>query len=209
MIKLLHRGNQKNYLENSFIALSTGFINLEYDGFETDLKLTKDNKWVLFHDDNLKRLCNVDLNLKDKNYIDLPLLINHFQIPLLSNLSFLKCENKIMNLEIKEPFDIDNRSKDDLINIIKRIDNNIIISSFDWRWYNWCKKYDLNFGHLIEEVNGNITYPKEGDLWILHYKLINNEIIKKCRNNNIKIGCFTLDKTIKFNYNIDLEIWNN
>ena len=48
-----HRGIPKVYQENTLEGF-TNLVNLGADGFETDIYLTKDNKLVLFHDDNTK-----------------------------------------------------------------------------------------------------------------------------------------------------------
>ena len=52
MIKLLHRGDTNKNIENTLEAIDFSFKNKNFQGFETDLKLTKDDKWIIFHDSN-------------------------------------------------------------------------------------------------------------------------------------------------------------
>ena len=51
---ILHRGNHKDFTENSLKALD--FACEHYDGFETDIRLTKDSYWVVNHDSDCKRV---------------------------------------------------------------------------------------------------------------------------------------------------------
>ena len=44
MIKLLHRGDTLNYPENTIESIKSALNNINYNGFETDLQLTKDDK---------------------------------------------------------------------------------------------------------------------------------------------------------------------
>lgn len=205
MIKLLHRGDTNKNIENTLEAIDFSFKNKNFQGFETDLKLTKDDKWIIFHDSNLKRLCDLDKELTELNYNDLPLIKNKYKIPKLIDLyKFNNYEKKVINLEIKEDFNINNKIKNDLLKIIKKIKHTIVISSFNWEWYNFFKKENITFGHLVLD-----KFPEEGSLWIVDYKLINHELINKCNKNNIKLGCYTLNKSINFKFNIDIEIWDN
>ena len=56
MIKLLHRGDTLNYPENTIESIKSALSNINYNGFETDLQLTKDDKWIIFHDDDTKKI---------------------------------------------------------------------------------------------------------------------------------------------------------
>ena len=64
-----HRGLHDNIIpENSMPAFEKSIelgINIELD-----VQLTKDNKLIVFHDSNLKRLTNVDKNIKNCKYKD-------------------------------------------------------------------------------------------------------------------------------------------
>lgn len=55
----------ENSMEGFKQAISHGY------GIELDLTLTKDNQFVVFHDDDLKRMCFLDLKVKDINCSDL------------------------------------------------------------------------------------------------------------------------------------------
>lgn len=208
MIRLLHRGDTKFFIENTLLAIEYSLRNNNYNGFETDLKLSKDNQWVIFHDNNLERLCNNKRNLHDVNYKEMPLIKNKYKIPKFTDLLKFNNKydsNKIFNLEIKEDFNIGDNLKKNLLENIKKIKYDVIVSSFHWEWYDFFNNNNIKFGHLIE----NNKLPDYGDLWIADYNLINQKLIKKCKLNNIKLGCYTLNKNNNFNYIIDLEIWDN
>ena len=64
-----HRGVP--YLaENSDQSFSES-RDIGFTALETDIHFTKDHKLIVFHDDNTKRLLNVDLNIEDCNWEDL------------------------------------------------------------------------------------------------------------------------------------------
>ena len=63
--KIAHRGmfDNKKIPENSIKAFKKA---LKYNySIELDVQLTKDNILVVFHDENLKRMTNIDKLLKD------------------------------------------------------------------------------------------------------------------------------------------------
>ena len=53
-VALSHRGNSKDYVENSFAFRSVVDMGFEY--IETDLRQTLDEEIIAFHDSDLKRL---------------------------------------------------------------------------------------------------------------------------------------------------------
>jgi len=57
---LAHRGLVTEYQENTMMAIQAAIHSPHCDGTEFDVFLTKDNKVVLFHDENLKRLTGID-----------------------------------------------------------------------------------------------------------------------------------------------------
>ena len=69
-----HRGGGKEYIENTFPAFRNS-ARINVDIMEMDLQLTKDRKIVIFHDNDLKRLCGVNAKISDFNYEDLPKLL--------------------------------------------------------------------------------------------------------------------------------------
>lgn len=69
---IAHRGyhnNKKGIPENSVLALKKAIDNNYL--IELDVRLTKDQKLVVFHDDNLKRVCGVNKRVKDLTYREL------------------------------------------------------------------------------------------------------------------------------------------
>lgn len=56
MLNIAHRGFSAEYPENTLIAFEEG-LKSGADGFECDLRLSSDGVVVVFHDDDLKRLC--------------------------------------------------------------------------------------------------------------------------------------------------------
>lgn len=68
---LAHRGLVTEYQENTLASIEAAIDNKYCDGTEFDVFLTKDNKVVLFHDENLKRLTGIDKNIHDMTWDDL------------------------------------------------------------------------------------------------------------------------------------------
>lgn len=69
---IAHRGyhnNKKGIPENSVLAFKKAIDNNYL--IELDVRLTKDQKLVVFHDDNLKRVCGVNKKVKDLTYKEL------------------------------------------------------------------------------------------------------------------------------------------
>lgn len=56
ILNIAHRGFSGRYAENTMRAFDEG-MRAGADGFECDLRLTSDGFLVVFHDDDLKRLC--------------------------------------------------------------------------------------------------------------------------------------------------------
>ena len=74
MIKLGHRGYSEKYPENTMIAFKKA-IEGNFDGIETDIHLTKDNKLVLIHDEKINRTSNGKGYVKDYTYMNFVSLI--------------------------------------------------------------------------------------------------------------------------------------
>lgn len=69
---IAHRGyhnNKRGIPENSVLAFKKAIDNNYL--IELDVRLTKDKKLVVFHDDNLKRVCGVNKRVKDLTYKEL------------------------------------------------------------------------------------------------------------------------------------------
>ena len=69
---IAHRGyhnNKKGIPENSVLAFKKAIDNNYL--IELDVRLTNDKKLVVFHDDNLKRVCGVNKRVKDLTYREL------------------------------------------------------------------------------------------------------------------------------------------
>ena len=81
-IAISHRGNSKKYLENSFEAFKS-VVDKGYSFIETDLRKTLDNKIVTFHDKSLKRLFDIDLEVKNLsfNQINTSVSNTHLKLP--------------------------------------------------------------------------------------------------------------------------------
>lgn len=132
VLNIAHRGFSFKYPENTFEAFEQA-QNVGADGFECDLRMTKDKKIVVFHDDSLKRLCGVKGNIETLEWNEVKNLkvLSKNPIPLLDELleSF---PNLIKNFEIKK-----SKLASELISLLfkkiiqKKPTAQVVISSFE------------------------------------------------------------------------------
>ncbi|MFW5888740.1 MAG: glycerophosphodiester phosphodiesterase family protein [Bacillota bacterium] len=102
---IAHRGYHsldKSIPENSLLAFKKA-IDYNYS-IEMDINVTKDGQVVVFHDINLKRLCNVNVNLSEVNYDEIKnyhLLDTNEKIPLLKDVLALVNGRVPLLIELK------------------------------------------------------------------------------------------------------------
>jgi len=136
---IAHRGLSGLEKENtaaSFIAAG----NRSYFGCECDIHLTKDNKWVIVHDCNLKRVGEHDINVEDYTLDELYnfKLIDNFDnerkaysqvVSMIDYVKICKKYNKKCIIEYKHDFNKE-QVKDvlDIITSLEYLDNCIFIS---------------------------------------------------------------------------------
>jgi glycerophosphoryl diester phosphodiesterase len=95
-----HRGASGEFAEGSEAAYLAA-IEQGCDGFECDVRLTKDKQIICYHDKDAKRLSNLDLKIADTNYDQLKKSINPFKLEQLLELAI--SNKKDLVIESKHP----------------------------------------------------------------------------------------------------------
>ena len=76
MLIYAHRGASSDFKEGSKAAY-IGAISQGADGFECDVRLTKDKQIICYHDSDTKRLSNIDLKISKCSYEELKEKVEH------------------------------------------------------------------------------------------------------------------------------------
>jgi glycerophosphoryl diester phosphodiesterase len=95
-----HRGASGDFPEGSKAAYM-GAIEQGADGFECDVRLTKDKQIICYHDKDAKRLANLDLEIAKSAYSELKKSIDPFRLDELLELAILN--KKDLVIEFKHP----------------------------------------------------------------------------------------------------------
>ena len=95
-----HRGASGEFAEGSQAAYLAA-IEQGSDGFECDVRLTKDKQIICYHDKDAKRLSNLDLKIADTNYDQLKKAINPLKLEQLLDLAIKS--KKDLVIESKHP----------------------------------------------------------------------------------------------------------
>lgn len=172
-----HRGlhdNTSDAPENSMKAFQLA-VEKGY-GIELDVRLTKDEKVVVFHDNDLKRICGVDADVNSKTYEELQeltLLKSGDKIPLFRDV-LKEVDGRVpLVVEIKM---VDNGTRVcELANeILKEYKGLYCIESFNPHAVKWYRRHrpDICRGQL--SANFSIPgHPESGEQKLIHYLLTN------------------------------------
>ena len=95
-----HRGSTGRYSEGSKIAYE-GAITQGADGFECDVRLTKDKQIICYHDSDTSRLSNIDLKIAKSGYEELKEKVDPYRLDELLDLSI--SNKKDLVIESKHP----------------------------------------------------------------------------------------------------------
>lgn len=197
---IAHRGLSGIEMENTSAALKAA-CERSYYGIETDVHVTKDGKYIIFHDDGTGRLCEQNLiiektdfeilrSLKFKDGIsEMPTLSEYLQV--------VSRYKKVAVIELKKPMRENNI--EEIIEICKReytLDK-IIFISFDIENLVAVRKLlpKQKIQLLADKFNGELIKSlKEYEFDLdIRYDLLTKEKIKELRENDIIINCWTCD----------------
>ena len=140
-----HRGLPHIYEENTFKSLNKAQEICDF--VETDVRITKDKKLVLYHDAEIQTQKIEELSLSDINEL---IDIEMSEIHLVSR-EQIKGDT---NFELKISSKDDDLNKVFLEKIISLTNPEDIVSSFDWETIlNNRKSFKSNYGILIDKEN--------------------------------------------------------
>lgn len=181
---IAHRGlyDNKKIKENTIKAFDKALQN-GFDGFETDLRQTKDGKIVLMHDPIISRVSDSFGLVKNMEYSKLKKKFK--DITTLEDI-INKYQNQIIFLELK-----------DKIDITKHLNNNntYYITSFNYNYIKDLPKGNYKRGVLNYVFNTNIDY-KNLDFIMILSDLITDKIYEFYTNQNIEVVLYGINKRI-------------
>lgn len=204
---IAHRGLSGLEKENTNAAFVAAG-NRSYYGIETDVHRTADGHFVLFHDDDTKRVCIDSMVVEDTTYQTLTRLQisdiddtrgrRDLVIPDLADyIKICKKYEKVCVLELKNNF-----APDDIGKIVKIIDDlgyleNLIFISFDLANLQVLRSMLPNqrIQYLLNEYDENtIKILKENKLDLdIKYTALTPEIIAELHDEGIEVNCWTVN----------------
>ena len=159
-----HRGASHDFPEMTMVAYENA-VKQGADGFECDLRLTKDGVAVLWHDADLKRRANNDAVVHESTYAQLAAIYPQI-VTLDQFIDFGITEKKSLLLETKHPVpsrtEIENHVVNKLHAEAKRIAKagiDITVMSFSWFAVERVKQLDRSIAltYLIRETTPRIS----------------------------------------------------
>lgn len=149
-IHIIHRGNYSyKYPENSIPAFRDSLSKNK--PIELDVHVLKDNVVVVFHDDNLMRMCNSNKCIKDltsKELSSFKLKNTIYYIPTLKEVLDLVGGHVLLDIELK--YDVlDGRLEREVISLLKNYNGDVMLKSFNPKIVRHLKKlkrkFNMNF----------------------------------------------------------------
>lgn len=203
---IAHRGLSSQAPENTIPAFELAAAEQRYFGIETDVQTTKDGKFVIFHDDDLKRMIGITKDLKDMTYLEAssyPIInganikkYGTLRIPLLSDyLDICSYHDKTAVIEIKRIHDITQLSE--LINMLDQYPAlSYIIISFNISYLKYLRAItsaDLQL--LADEIDDEIIYDcRVNHLdFSLSKDFVSPKWTQRLKNEGFKIATWTVN----------------
>ena len=203
---IAHRGGTEAACENTYEAFADAYA-LGYRWFETDVQISKDGFLYSFHDNNLKRIVGINININQLNSEDLDqiLISGKHRIPRL-DLLLRKFPDVTFNLDAKNI-----HAAKALVNLLNNDKSfrNLCLGSFSHKTMNYMREFlkrDLPMSFSQWEVFSlilNIKFNKDAKynasyLQIpksyLGYKLISKKLLDYCKKNGIKVHVWTINE---------------
>ena len=207
---IAHRGNNTKYPENSLPAFR-GTQN--HWGIETDIRVTKDGKWVVMHDPTVDRTTNGTGNIKDLTYAQIKALLidsgvitglsnNDRRVPSFDEYLFIcKKYNKVPVIEIKDGV-YTSENYDELVNSLKMLglEKASVIISFGLSHLQEIKQRlpYTSVQFLVNSIDdtiidqaSNLGYGSGISVYNAHQS-VTAENIRKCHDKDLEVCVWTV-----------------
>ena len=155
---IAHRGNDDDLAENSKEAILNSLSKPYIDGVEFDIRITKDNKFVINHNATINLNSNKIGTIKNMTLKQLKEVKfkNHNKVYRIATLNEVLKQiknDKIIIIEIKEEKNYNTYQKKKLLKLLKKYSYlNIYLTSFNYDLITDLKKDYSNCGLLVGKV---------------------------------------------------------
>lgn len=202
-----HRGLSGIETENTNVAFVAAG-NRSYYGIETDIHRTADGKFVVCHDDSLKRIAGVDIPVESTTLAELQSIVlfdkdgtknrEDLKVSVLENyISICKKYEKHCVLELKSDFTDEEIEK--IIDIVKGFDYLESVTFISFVYSNMTK-----IRKILPTQSVQFLFSKFDDKIIerliaaridvdVYYKALTKEIVDLLHENGLVINCWTVD----------------
>ena len=214
-----HRGVSKLERENTMPAfIAAG--NRSYWGIETDIHVTRDGKYIVYHDTNIQRLTGVDAVIEEQTFDylrSLPIIdfdeqprVDLHMPSLEEYIKICKKYGKIAVLELKNTMPRENVHE--VCDILLQLEytDGVVVISFDYNNLLYVKEklpaQKVQF--LCSEYTDGLveTLKKDGMDLDINRKAVTKELIDLCHENGVEINAWTVDELEQAQSFVDMGI---
>lgn len=203
---IAHRGLSSQAPENTIASFLLAAKNQHFYGIECDVYSTKDGEFVVFHDDNLKRMAKTALNIMDLTYSELNQITiksgskiksyRNEKVPLLTSfLDICSDHNKAAVIEVKKVHDITQLS-----NLVTILDNypslTVIFISFNLNYLKYLRAItNCDLQYLTSVNSTEIMYDCRANRIDISFDKdkLTPALVKKFKKEGFKIAVYTVD----------------
>lgn len=200
---ITHRGyfDNINIPENSIEAFKKS-IAYQYC-IECDVVMSKDHEVIVFHDNDLNRMANLDLKVSELSSQELKkvnLLNTQLTIPTLDEILYSINAKTPLMIEIKKGSHP--KIEERIIEIIRSYDGPICLKAFEIDSIKWIKENApyIKYGLIGSNLDLSIDNLIELGIDFLSYDInfINDPIVKLAQNNGIPVVTWTINTEEKY-----------
>ena len=184
---LIHRGIlNKKYQENNLKSFKASFK--KGYGIETDIHLTRDHKFICFHDFTLNKIFKKKISVKNIKYDQIKKISSKYKkpIPLLKDL--LKASKNMHTLFIEIKPNFSKKILQKLLNETSKFSKCVFISFKHENIYNLLKiKSNTKVGLSFSPTTNVKTIVKRSNNKKINYMILDKFFLKSKKINNLKI----------------------
>ena len=200
-----HRGDSGSAPENTMSAIKLAYEN-QADIIEIDIRQTSDGRFVLMHDENLKRTTGIDKKVGHVDYEYIQMIdagkkfAKEFEgehIPTLEEvLEYGKEHHIIYNIELK-PASTDKDYVQGVIRILEEYDyiDDCVVASVDYDLLKELKETneEIKTVYILSIVIGDVSGMEYADIFSVRHNFVTRELVEQIHHDGKQIYAWTVN----------------